>query len=148
MVTHTRLTSTRYVNCLKQGCRQMQGMTGGPLFNTCVLRGSTTLVTAWRTAVRYAPTRSRPARQHRGAAPVGLGPSPDQLSSMLTNLVAFPLGFWVRAPLGLIVVRHGRGMQSPPADEWTCGGASRMTRRRKASMLILLRGGQHSIPGR
>ena len=47
MVTHTRLTSTRYVNCLKQGCRQMQGMTGGPLFNTCVLRGSTTLVTAW-----------------------------------------------------------------------------------------------------
>jgi hypothetical protein len=27
--------------------------------------------------------------------------------------------FWWRAPLGLIVVRHGRGMQSAPADDST-----------------------------
>ena len=60
-----------------------------------------------------------------GAAPAILGLSNGEMPSMVTNLVAFPLGFWWRAPLGLIVVRHGRGMQSAPADESTCGGASR-----------------------
>ena len=35
---------------------------------------------------------------------------------MFTNLVAFPLGFWWSAPVGLIVVRHGRGVQGAPAD--------------------------------
>ena len=50
---------------------------------------------------------------------------------MVTNLVAFPLGFWWRAPLGLIVVRHGRGVQGAPADESTRGGASRTRKRQK-----------------
>ena len=60
-----------------------------------------------------------------GGCPSVSGHSPKKTSSMFTNLVAFPSGFWVRAPLGLIVVQHGRGIRSAPSDESTCGGASR-----------------------
>ena len=60
-------------------------------------------------------------RADHGAAPAILGLSNGEMPSIFTNLVAFPLGFWWRAPLGLIVVRHGRGVQGAPADESTCG---------------------------
>ncbi len=48
-----------------------------------------------------------------------LGHSPKKTSSMVTNLVAFPLGFWGRAPQSPMVLRDGRGVQSAPADDST-----------------------------
>ena len=62
-----------------------------------------------------------------GGCPGGLGVSTETTSSMMMKLVAFSLGFWLRAPLGLIVVRHGRGVPSAPADESTCGERATMT---------------------
>ena len=37
-------------------------------------------------------------RAASGGCPLCLGPSHKKTSSMVTNLVAFPLGFWMRAP--------------------------------------------------
>ena len=54
-----------------------------------------------------------------GGCPGGLGLPTEKTSPMLTNLVAFPLGFRWRAPLGLIVLRDGRAVRTVPADDST-----------------------------
>ena len=58
-------------------------------------------------------------RAASGAAPLVSGHSPKKISAMVTNLVAFPLGFCWRAPLGLIVLRDGRAVRTVPADDST-----------------------------
>ena len=73
-----------------------------------------------RRARRAVRSNSEPGcRVASGGCPAASGLSFEKTSSIFVKLVAFPLGFWWRAPLGLIVVRHGRGMQSAPADDST-----------------------------
>ena len=83
---------------------------------------------------RAVPSNPEPGcRADHGAAPAILGLSNGEMPSMCTNLVVFPLGIWVRAPLGLMIVQHGRGIQSVPADDST--SQERAARgKRKASM--------------
>ena len=73
----------------------------------------------FRTRARFLPNRTRAAAQITRQPPSILGLSNGEMPSMCTKLVAFPLVIWVRAPLELMIVQHGRGIQSVPADDST-----------------------------